>query len=171
MIYPYAMYEKEIKERFQEELYNPDLKFFFDKGYRSLPNTTKSNGRYYAATDDDGGLLGYMFYYYDGSMITDFHIVWFDQKDLYEWKKHGKFLAPNYIVESAMSIIRGAIVNFGITDIFLSAVAGGPVYNVYDNIIDHYKGEIAGVCHNRIRLEDGKLYNKIYFEIHLSKNS
>ena len=170
MIYPYTIYEKEIRERFQKELYNSDLKFFFDKGYRSLPNLSKPTGRYYAIAED--AFLGYMFYYYDGSMITDFHIVWFNRADLYEWNQRQQISSSNRIVRNMEYVLRQAFTDFGITDMFFSTITEGPLYLVYSRIIDHFKGgDIAGVLHNRVRLEDGKLYDKVYFEIHLPGES
>lgn len=165
MLYPYQMYEKEIRQKFYKELHNINLKYFFEKGYRALPNTTKP-GRYYAIASDtrEESLFGYAFYHTDGSMMMDVNVVLFD----YHYPEYCGL--NSRMNKNTRDMLREAIGKFGITDIFLDAVSGGPMDDVYKDIITDFHGQESGTLHRRLRLEDGNLYDKNYYEIHIDEN-
>jgi len=76
------------------------------------------------------------------------------------------FLEINYIFSKDLrQFIHDLFIKFNFRKIEFSVIVGNPIEKTYDKYINKYGGNIVGITHKSIKLQDNKYYDIKYYEI------
>lgn len=153
-------YVDELNQRLYNIWYDPKYMYYFccpHRGTYSVDPNGDWNGRNFVSINSDGKIIGYIHYSIcrTADYVDDFGAVNFsdDPKDKYIFGK------------DLRQVIDDIFLKFNHNRLEFTVVEDNPIRKTYFKLVNKYGGRIIGVKHCVIKLINGEVTNKIYFEI------
>ena len=153
-------YVDELNQKLYNIWYDHKYMYYFccpHRGTYSVDPNGDWNGRNFVSINSDGKIIGYIHYSIcrTADYVDDFGAVNFsdDSKDKYTFGK------------DLRQVIDDIFLKFNHNRLEFTVVEDNPIRKTYFKLVNKYGGRIIGVKHCVIKLINGKVTNKIYFEI------
>lgn len=153
-------YVDELNQKLYNIWYDPKYMYYFccpHRGTYSVDPNGDWNGRNFVSINSDGKIIGYIHYSIcrTADYVDDFGAVNFsdDPKDKYIFGK------------DLRQVIDDIFLKFNHNRLEFTVVEDNPIRKTYFKLVNKYGGRIIGVKHCVVKLINGEVANKVYFEI------
>lgn len=153
-------YVDELNQKLYNIWYDPKYMYYLCCPHRSTYSVDPNgdwNGRNFVSINSDGKIIGYIHYSIcrTADYVDDFGAVNFsdDSKDKYTFGR------------DLRQVIDDIFLKFNHNRLEFTVAEDNPIKKTYFKLVNKYGGSVIGVKHCVIKLINGEVIDKIYFEI------
>lgn len=156
MLKPAQLYKESIISNYMSRMYDIDYQFYFGCQGASPPEIPDDtfNSHWFASVDESDNVIGFITYDINSGSDSccNFGIMSFDKGNL-------------TFIRDVKRAIDDIFYKYNFARVEFFCFSGNSALRGYRNFIKKYGGREVGIFKNSNRLMDGKLYDRVLFEI------